>query len=121
MRNLSVLIGVAVVLVGLPGCTGPVGTWKLTELVPADAARHFGVQAVTFGGDGTYRLSVVRAGRPTQLTGRYAFDKEKELVTFTDAAGKVVQYRVATCDSCGYMYLSNPTGKEEWRAKFTRR
>jgi len=105
----------------MPGCTGPVGTWKMTEIVPADADRNFAVRTIAFTGDGNYKLEVVRDGTLQPMSGTYKFDPDEKLLVFTDASGGQTTYRAEVCGTCGYLYVWNAGEKQEWKAKFKRR
>lgn len=121
MRQLGTAIGMALVLVVLVGCVGPIGTWKFVEIQPASAGEEFGLTSITFHNDGTYEAVVKQGGNERTTRGSYEFDRKAEKLTLRDDAGTTREYGATTCPSCGYLYVSNPGTTREWQATLKRK
>lgn len=120
MKKLSTLLLLAMGVVVLTGCMGPVGKWKLVDVVPPEADGGFQIKHVQFTSKGAYVLKADRGDGMEEWNGTYEYDRDTNQMTLTGETGKTRIYRVEFCGPCGYMYMYNPGERKEWKATFKR-
>jgi hypothetical protein len=108
-------------LLGLVGCSGPIGTWELKKIRPPSALDDFHVESVTFKAGEKYTARGKHGDRVEEMSGTYVYDEQAKLLTFHDDSGKQRQYRMEICGSCSELYIWNTGDTERWRATYRRR
>ncbi len=122
MKNVAAYVIVTVVAVLCSGCAGLRGTWKLAQIVPADAAGEYQMARVTFNPDGTFTAEVHDGETTRAISGTFEFDRENEKLTFATDDGKPRTYRAQMCQTCdGLLIVWNDGPQKRWEAKMMRR
>lgn len=120
MRNAIAMAVALLAVFALAGCAhGPVGTWKMVEMIPAAEQTKFDMKSITFEKNGNYMAEVAHGGELKEMKGTYEFDETAHRVTFNDTTGKTREYRAEVCQCNKKLYVWDLEGKK-WKATLKR-
>ncbi len=116
MKALLKGLVLASALLMLSGCSSMTGTWRAAAFEPPAARADFPLSMLQLNKDRTFTARMVGG---VELTGTWAYDSARELLTFTWDAGERV-YKAGTRDRGDVLLVrSSDTGKL-WQARLTR-